>query len=86
MSGFTRRSLTPRLSREEMIRQGRIVNLAQAALADVAAVRSFLNSHHEGLQARPIDLAVASEEGLLAAAAAIAAQAAAPAPPLPGRC
>lgn len=73
MSGhFRKRSDAPRLTREEMVRQGRIVNVAQAALADIVAVRSFLNSHHDGLGGRPIDLAVASDAGLLAAEAAIA--------------
>lgn len=73
MSGhFRKRSDAPRLTREEMVRQGRIVNVAQAALADIVSVRSFLNSHHDGLGGRPIDLAVASDAGLLAAEAAIA--------------
>ena len=76
--GFKKRSFAPRLSREEMIRQGRIVNVAQAALADLASVRTFLNSHHDGLGGRPIDLAVASDAGLLEAEAAIARHAAAP--------
>ena len=70
--GFRKRFNAPRLSREEMIRQGRIVNVAQAALADIASVRAFLNTHHDGLQGRPIDLAVASQDGLLAAEAAVA--------------
>jgi hypothetical protein len=77
MSRF-KKSTAPRLTREEMIRQGRIVNVAQAALADLASVRAFLNSHHEGLGGRPIDLAVASDDGLAAAEAAIAHEAAAP--------
>ena len=55
-----------------MVRQGRIVNVAQAALADIVLVRTFLNSHHDELGGRPIDLAVASDEGLLAAEAAVA--------------
>ena len=63
MSRF-RKSDAPRLTREEMIRQGRIVNVAQAALADLASVRAFLNTHHDGLGGRPIDLAVASDDGL----------------------
>ena len=79
MSGRFRKNHTlPRLTREEMVRQGRIVNVAQAALADIVSVRAFLNSHHDGLGGRPIDLAVASEAGLLAAEAAIARHAGAP--------
>lgn len=77
MNRFKKSSL-PRLTREEMIRQGRIVNVAQAALADLASVRAFLNTHHDGLGGRPIDLAVASDAGLAAAEAAIVSEAAAP--------
>ena len=69
---FRKRANLPRLTREEMVRQGRIVNVAQAALADIVSVRAFLNSHHDGLGGRPIDLAVASDAGLLAAEAAVA--------------
>ena len=42
--------------------------------ADVEAVRAFLNCHHPALDARPIDLAVASDEGLAAVEGAIAAE------------
>lgn len=62
------------LSREAGQRQGRIVRTAQAALGNVEAVRAFLNSHHAGLDGRPIDLAVASEAGLSAVEAAIASE------------
>ena len=70
----------PVLSRDQFSRQGRAVRAATTALADNGAVRAFLNSHHEGLRGRPLDLAVASDAGLLAVEAAIgeAAQAAAP--------
>jgi uncharacterized protein (DUF2384 family) len=64
----------PILSRDEGERQGRAVRAAQAALGNVEAVRDFLNSHHDSLDARPIDLAVASEAGLAAVEAAIAAE------------
>jgi len=70
---FRRRSRNgPVLSPDEGKRQGRAVRSAQAALGSVDAVRAFLNSHHAGLAARPIDLAVASEAGLAAVEAAIA--------------
>jgi uncharacterized protein (DUF2384 family) len=59
------------LSREQSVRQGKVVGLAQAALGSVEAVRDFLNNDHEGLGGRPIDIAVASDAGLLAVAAAI---------------
>jgi len=64
----------PVLSADEGRRQGRIVRSAQAALGSVEAVRAFLNSHHDILEARPIDLAVASDAGLIAVEAAIAAE------------
>lgn len=62
----------PILSPEEGQRQSRAVRSAQAALGSVEAVRDFLNTHHEALEGRPIDLAVASEAGLAAVEAAIA--------------
>ena len=64
----------PTLSPDEGKRQGQAVRSAQAALGSVDAVRAFLNSHHERLAGRPIDLAVASEAGLVAVEAAIAAE------------
>jgi uncharacterized protein (DUF2384 family) len=72
----------PVLSPAEGKRQGRAVRAAQA-LGDVEAVRAFLNSPHEALGGRPIDLAVASDEGMAAVEAAIDAECArrAAAPP-----
>jgi uncharacterized protein (DUF2384 family) len=67
--------LGPRLSDEESKRQGQAVRSAQAALGNVEAVRAFLNSHHDALDGRPIDLAVASDAGLIAVEAAIAREA-----------
>ena len=72
-NGFRRRS-GPALSASEGKRQGRAVRTAHAALGSVEAVRQFLNSHHAMLDGRPIDLAVASEAGLVAVEAAIAAE------------
>ena len=71
---FRKASLGPRLSWEEQVRQGRIVRSAQAALVSTDAVRSFLNTHHDELRGRPLDLAVASEAGLVAVEAAIGAE------------
>ena len=68
-----RPKLTP-LSHEAGKRQGRIVKAAQEALGSVDAVRAFLNSHHAALDGRPLDLAVASEAGLIAVEAAIASE------------
>jgi len=63
------------LSPEQGKRQGRAARAAQAALGSVDAVRTFLNNRHEGLNGRPIDIAIASEAGLIAVEAAIAATA-----------
>jgi uncharacterized protein (DUF2384 family) len=73
MNMFRKNRSGPVLSRDESVRQGRAVRVAQAALGDVEAVRAFLNCHHPALDARPIDLAVASEDGLARVEAAIAA-------------
>ena len=74
------------LSREAGQRQGRIVRSAHAALGSVEAVRAFLNSHNAALGARPLDLAIASEAGLIAVEAAIgSANAHLHCPPLPAR-
>jgi uncharacterized protein (DUF2384 family) len=62
------------LSHEQSKRQGQVVRSAHAALGDVDAVRDFLNSHHAALGGRPLDLAVASDEGLLAVEAAMLAE------------
>ena len=70
---FRRRPVT-KLSRDEQVRQGRIVTAAHAAMPTVDDVRSFLNTHHDGLRGRPLDLAVASDAGLLAVEAAIDAE------------
>jgi uncharacterized protein (DUF2384 family) len=73
---FRRRTpQVPILSPDESRRQGRAVRAAQAALGSVEEVRAFLNSRHQGLGGRPIDIAIASEAGLSAVDAAIAAAA-----------
>ena len=71
---FRRANLTARLTHTEQVRQGRVVKAAQAALVTTEAVRSFLNTHHDALGGRPLDLAVASEAGLLAVEQAIRAE------------
>ena len=74
MSPFRKSRSGPVLSRDESVRQGRAVRSAQAALGSIEAVRAFLNNHHPALDARPIDLAVASDDGLAAVEGAIAAE------------
>ena len=68
-----KRKQGPVLSPDEGKRQGRAVRAAQA-LGDVEAVRAFLNFPNEALGGRPIDLAVASEAGMVAVQAAIDAE------------
>jgi hypothetical protein len=45
------------------------------AFSDGAAASLFLNSHHDGLGARPLDLAVESDDGLEPVEAAITTEA-----------
>jgi uncharacterized protein (DUF2384 family) len=70
---FFRKAKAPALSHEQGVRQGKAVRAAQAALGSVEAVRAFLNTHHDALGGRPIDIALASEAGLIAVQAAIPA-------------
>ena len=72
---FRNKFNAPRLTGDEAARQGRATNLALAAFPDVAATMAFLNTADEALGGRPIDLAVASPEGLIKVEQAIAAHA-----------
>ena len=71
---FRRSGSVPLLSLEEKERQGRVVKSAQAELSGLDAVRDFLNTHHKGLQARPLDRAISSDAGLVAVERAITAE------------
>lgn len=55
----------PRLAPEQAVRQGLVSRAAFEKLREPAAVIAFLNTHHQALGGRPIDLAIASREGLL---------------------
>lgn len=59
------------LSRGEYRRQSRVIISATEALSTNDAVREFLNSHHAALGGRPLDLAIASQSGLLAVETAL---------------
>ncbi|MCD2325336.1 DUF2384 domain-containing protein [Sphingomonas sp. IC-56] len=74
---FRKRFTENRLSPESAERQGRITMLAWEKLGGTDAAREFLNSFDETLGGRPLDLAVASTEGLRAVENAIAERAAA---------
>ena len=53
-------------------RQGRVASLAYDRFKDFAKVKEFMNAHDDTLGGRPIDLAVASPEGLAAVEAFLA--------------
>jgi uncharacterized protein (DUF2384 family) len=65
MKRFYKRSTISRLAPEQIERQGRISRLAFETLRQPAEAITFLNTHHALLGGRPIDLAIASPEGLL---------------------
>ncbi len=69
-SPFRRKASGPRLERPQAERQGRITTLAFTQLGRDEAIR-FLNSHADSLGGRPIDVAIASEEGLAAVTEAL---------------
>lgn len=60
---FRKRSTGPVLSLQAAQRQGRVARLAFSRLGRDGAI-AFLNNTHDALSGRPIDLAVASEDGL----------------------
>ena len=74
MTLFRKRWTGPVLSRDEGVRQGLAARAAFTALG-VDGARTFLNTHHEGLSGRPLDLAVASDAGLRAVETAICVEA-----------
>jgi uncharacterized protein (DUF2384 family) len=61
-----------RLDPAAAARQGKVASLAYDAFKDFAKVKEFLNADNETLGGRPIDLAVASPEGLAAVEAFLA--------------
>ncbi|WP_116091601.1 antitoxin Xre/MbcA/ParS toxin-binding domain-containing protein [Sphingomonas crusticola] len=73
---FRNRFDGPRLAPEQAARQGRASRLAFDALREPAAVMAFLNSHDDALGGRPLDLAIASPEGLASVERALAARSA----------
>lgn len=61
---FRRKPFAERPSQEVMARQARLTGSAWKALGSREAVMAFLNTHHDRLGGRPLDLALASDEGL----------------------
>lgn len=70
---FRRQFTSARLDPQSAERQGRAARIAFEALGRDEATL-FLNGHDATLGGRPLDLAVASAEGLAAVEAAIAAR------------
>jgi uncharacterized protein (DUF2384 family) len=67
----SRKADRPRLSSEVETRQSRVTQLAFTSLGGRDQAVSFLNEFNPTLQARPLDLAMATAEGYLAVEAAI---------------
>lgn len=61
-----------RLDPDAAARQGKAASLAYDKFKDFAQVKEFLNAENEALGGRPIDLAVASAQGLAAVEAFLA--------------
>jgi uncharacterized protein (DUF2384 family) len=57
------RANRPKLPKDEARRQGNIATLAFLLLGGRDSAMAFLNTAHESLGARPIDLAIASDAG-----------------------
>lgn len=72
---FRKRYDTVRLSPDAAQRQGKAATLAWESFRDSEAAKQFLNTHDDALGGRPIDLAVASPEGLEAVAQFLASRA-----------
>ena len=68
---FKRRAALPRMAADAAARQGRVTKLAWDVLGDRDAVLAFLNTHHEALGGRPLDLAITDEAGLVRVEAAL---------------
>ncbi|MES2095709.1 MAG: hypothetical protein V4459_03040 [Pseudomonadota bacterium] len=69
---FRRRFVEPRLTPQEVARQGQVVRMAINSLSAPGAATAFLNTLDPVLGGRPLDLAIASDEGLRAVEATLA--------------
>lgn len=59
------------LDADETRRRGLAVRLASTAHPTAQEAMSFLNTHHEGLGGRPLDIATGSDAGLAAVQATL---------------
>ena len=71
---FRRKYTTVRLTPEQAARQGQVATGAFRHFGGRDAAMAFLNGHDESLGGRPLDLAIASAEGLALVEAAMAAR------------
>lgn len=74
---FRSRRDQPRLTPEQVARQGRVVSFALQSFTAPAAAMEYLNSNQVGL-GRPLDLAIESADGLAAVERALALRMRAP--------
>ncbi len=72
---FRRTYTTVRLTPEQASRQGQVATSAFRHFGGRDAAMAFLNGHDESLGGRPLDLAIASADGLQAVEAAMQARA-----------
>lgn len=69
---FRRKYTTVRLTPDQATRQGQVATGAFRHFGERDAAMAFLNAHDEALGGRPLDLAIASAEGLALVEAAMA--------------
>ncbi|MGN5375295.1 hypothetical protein [Sphingomonas hankookensis] len=69
---FRRKYTTVRLTPEQASRQGQVATSAFRRFGERDAAMAFLNAHDETLGGRPLDLAIASAQGLATVEAAMA--------------
>jgi len=69
---FRRKYTTVRLPPDQATRQGQVATAAFRHFGERDAAMAFLNAHDEALGGRPLDLAIASAEGLAMVEAAMA--------------
>jgi hypothetical protein len=62
----------PAMPREAAARQAQIAGQAWSVFKDRDAVMAFLNTHRDDLGGRPLDIAIASDDGLRSVAAVLA--------------
>ncbi len=68
---FRRKFTTVRLTPEQASRQGQVATTAFRVFGERDAAVAFLNTHDDALGGRPLDLAIASAEGLATVEAAM---------------